>query len=88
MPITIDFRGSESNFSVTTRVSQLGGTPVVHSVMDMNALQNTAFQHLLSAWRRREEARSAGTFADLGAARKSLDAARSNMHSALQSSLR
>jgi hypothetical protein len=56
--------------------------------MDMNALQNHAFRHLLSAWRRREDARSAGTLADVGAARKSLDSARSNMHSALQSSLR
>ena len=54
----------------------------------MTALQNTAFQHLLSAWRRRENARSSGTYADLGAARKSLDSARANMQSALHSSLR
>jgi hypothetical protein len=58
------------------------------TVVSMNALQNHAFKHLLSAWRRREDARSSGTFADLGAARKSLESARSNMQSALQSSLR
>jgi hypothetical protein len=54
----------------------------------MNALQNTAFQHLLSAWRRREEARSSGSLTDLGAARKSLESARSNMHTALHSTMR
>lgn len=69
-------------------VPKLAGCGVGHSVVDMNALQNHAFQHLLSAWRRREDARSSGTFADLGAARKSLESARSNMQSSLQSSLR
>jgi hypothetical protein len=69
-------------------VSQLSGLMLGRTVVSMNALQNHAFKHLLSAWRRREDARSAGTFADLGAARKSLESARSNMQSALQSSLR
>lgn len=67
---------------------QLSGLLLGRTVVVMNALQNHAFKHLLSAWRRREDARSAGTLADLGAARKSLDSARSNMQSALQSSLR
>jgi hypothetical protein len=54
----------------------------------MTALQNHAFQQLLSAWRRREDARNEGTLADLAAARISLDSARSNVHSALSSQLR
>lgn len=54
----------------------------------MNALQNSAFQQLLSAWRRREDARATGSYADLGAARKSLESARSNMHTALHSTVR
>jgi hypothetical protein len=52
----------------------------------MTALQNLAFLQLLSAWRRREDARSLGTFADLGDARKHLESARSNMQTTLHSS--
>ena len=51
----------------------------------MTAHQNHAFEQLLSAWRRREEARSATTIAELADARASLDSARTNMHTALQS---
>ena len=69
-------------------VSQLSGQMLGRTVVAMNALQNHAFHRLLSAWRRREDARSEGTEADLGAARKSLESARSNMSSALQSTLR
>jgi hypothetical protein len=69
-------------------VLQLSGLSIGRTVVAMNALHNHAFRRLVSAWRRREDARAAGTFDDLGAARKSLDSARSNMHSALQSSLR
>jgi hypothetical protein len=54
----------------------------------MTAYQNNAFQQLLSAWRRREDARHEGTLADLAAARTSLDHARSNVHAALHSQLR
>ena len=54
----------------------------------MNSPQNHAFQQLLSAWRRREEARDSGSVADLAAARTSLDSARTNVHSTLTSQLR
>jgi len=54
----------------------------------MTAHQNHAFQQLLSAWRRREDARDSGTFEDLASARISLESARSNMSSALSSQLR
>lgn len=50
----------------------------------MTAHQNFAFQQLVSAWRRREEARSATTIAELAEARVQLDAARADMHAALQ----
>ena len=56
--------------------------------MSMTALQNNAFNQLLSAWRRREDARSAGSLTDLADARKSLDAARHDMHATLTSTIR
>ena len=49
----------------------------------MTAHQNFAFQQLLTAWRRREDARSTSEFADLAAARVTLDSARNDMHAAL-----
>jgi hypothetical protein len=54
----------------------------------MTGSQNSAFHELLSAWRRREEAREAASIGDLANARASLDSARANMQSALYSSLR
>lgn len=69
-------------------VTKLGVRRAAHSVVPMNALQNSAFQQLLTAWRRREDARASGSYADLGAARKSLESARSNMHTALHSTVR
>jgi hypothetical protein len=54
----------------------------------MTARQNLAFNQLLSAWRRREEARSTATIAELSSARASLDAARTNMSSTLHTSVR
>jgi hypothetical protein len=54
----------------------------------MNALQNSAFFELLSAWRRREEARSTASISDLASARISLESARANMQTSLQTSLR
>lgn len=54
----------------------------------MTAHQNHAFQQLLTAWRRREDARTSGSVADLVAARSSLDSARTNVQSALSTQLR
>jgi len=42
----------------------------------MNALQTTAFGQLLSAWRRRDDARHSGDVRQLGEARMDLDRAR------------
>jgi hypothetical protein len=69
-------------------VSKLSGVVAVRSVEFMTTSQTSAFHELLSAWRRREDARSAASIADLANARASLDSARANMQSALQSSLR
>lgn len=49
----------------------------------MTTHQNFAFQQLLAAWRRREDARSTGNLADLADARVSLESARNDMHSTL-----
>ncbi len=54
----------------------------------MSAQQNVAFQKLLSAWRRREEARSTDNISELSAARNSLDAARSDMRAAIANPIR
>jgi hypothetical protein len=81
-------QGADRRFRATTRVSQLVSDAAVPSLTYMTTHQNHAFMELLSAWRRREDARSSGTLADLAAARTSLDHARSNVHSALSSQLR
>ena len=57
-------------------------------IFPMTAHQNHAFQSLLSAWRRREDVRSTATIADLASARASLDAARTNMASAMHTTVR
>jgi hypothetical protein len=54
----------------------------------MTALQNLAFRDLLSAWRRREEARESAQIADLAAARMSLEGARTYMQTSLHSGIR
>lgn len=64
-------------------VSQLVRLATIRSVFTMTAHQNFAFQRLLDAWRRREDARSATNLAELAAARSSLDAARNDMHASL-----
>jgi hypothetical protein len=64
-------------------VSKLWVEGSAHSIFIMTAHQNHAFMQLLSAWRRREDARSTGTLADLADARKSLDSARNDMHATL-----
>jgi hypothetical protein len=69
-------------------VSKLSGLAAVRSLEHMTGSQNSAFHELLSAWRRREEARAASSIGDLANARASLESARANMQSALQSSLR
>lgn len=51
----------------------------------MTAHQNFAFQQLLAAWRRREDARASGsTIAELGAARIDLEHARGAMHHSMR----
>lgn len=50
---------------------------------DMNGLQNHAFGQLLSAWRRREDARSCHDIQQLAEARFALDSARAQMRSSL-----
>ena len=54
-----------------------------HSVMCMNATQNHAFNELLAAWRRREDARRSGDIRSLGDARVELDRRRADMRSIL-----
>lgn len=49
----------------------------------MNTEQNYAFSHLLSAWRRREEARATGEFRRLSDAHGELVGARADMRSTL-----
>ncbi|MFW2332803.1 hypothetical protein [Ilumatobacter sp.] len=49
----------------------------------MTTHQNFAFQRLLAAWRRREDARSTGSLSDLANARTALDSARNDMHGSL-----
>mgnify|MGYP001813876816 CR=1 FL=1 len=49
----------------------------------MTAHQNSAFQQLLAAWRRREDARSTGSLTELADARTALDSARNDMHGTL-----
>ncbi|HUF98908.1 MAG TPA: hypothetical protein VMM60_12335 [Ilumatobacter sp.] len=46
----------------------------------MNNPQANAFQHLLAAWRRRDDARRSGSFGDLAQARIALDNARSDLY--------
>lgn len=50
----------------------------------MNDLQNSVFSQLLSAWRRRDDARHSGNLRQLADARFELDRARSRMQSTLQ----
>jgi hypothetical protein len=69
-------------------VSKLAVPAAVRSLEYMTGSQNSALHELLSAWRRREEAREAASIGDLANARASLDSARANMQSALYSSLR
>jgi hypothetical protein len=52
-------------------------------VFSMNTEQNYAFSHLLSAWRRREEARATGEFRRLSDAHGELVGARADMRSTL-----
>ena len=70
---------------MTNVVIQVGSYLLVRSVVVMTAHQNFAFQNLLSAWRRREDARAATSLAELAEARATLDSARNDMRSALQS---
>jgi hypothetical protein len=49
----------------------------------MTTHQNFAFQQLLSAWRRRDDARTAGNLPELAKARVALDSARNDMHASL-----
>lgn len=63
-------------------VSQLEEQAAIHILNSMTALQNHAFQNLLSAWRRREEVRSTDTIGPLTEARISLEDARVNMRQA------
>mgnify|MGYP000930404088 CR=1 FL=1 len=46
----------------------------------MNAQQTLAFRQLLSAWNRREDARSENNVAALASARMELEQARNHMH--------
>lgn len=48
----------------------------------MNAPQNLAFQNLLAAWSRREDARTEGDIATLASARATLEHARAQMRAA------
>ena len=66
-------------------VSQLVVWSGIRSVVCMTAQQNFSLQQLLSAWRRREDARSSGDIGALADARASLDAARNDVHTSLSS---
>ena len=57
---------------------------MIRNIVDMNALQNHAFGRLLTAWSRREEARSAD-LRQLAEARHALDGARNDMRSTISS---
>jgi len=52
-------------------------------VCSMNTSQNSAFSHLLAAWRRREDARAAGDIRRLSDAHSDLAGARADMQSTL-----
>jgi len=64
-------------------VPQLAGSGRIRSLSYMTAHQNFAFQQLLSAWRRRDDARTAGNLPELAKARIALDSARNDMHASL-----
>ncbi len=64
-------------------VRQLGGSGAIHTLITMTAHQNSTFQQLLAAWRRRDDARTAGSLPELAAARVALDTARNDMHTTL-----
>lgn len=53
--------------------------------MGMNALQTHAFNQLLAAWRRRDDARRGSDVRELADARVRLDAARSQMRATVDS---
>lgn len=57
----------------------------VLSMEAMNALQNSAFSQLLTAWRRHDDARRSGELPHLAAARIELDRRRADMRSTLAS---
>lgn len=65
-------------------VSQLATAGPVPTLNAMNALQHHAFNQLLAAWRRREDARQHGTLRDLADARVQLDSSRAAMRSTLE----
>ena len=77
--------GYISNSELKSVVSKLTLERPARIIVAMTAHQNLAFQHLLSAWRRREDVRSTATIADLSSARASLDLARTEMSSTLTS---
>ena len=56
----------------------------VPTLIAMNALQHHAFNELLTAWRRREDARLHGSLRDLADARARLDASRATMRSTMR----
>lgn len=56
--------------------------------MVMTTHQNFAFQQLLSAWRRREDARATDNIAELTDARLSLEVARTDMRAAIANPIR
>ena len=68
-----------------TVVPKLSSGGVARSVFFMNALQTTAFGQLLSAWRRRDDARHSDDVRQLGEARMDLERARAHMRSAMVS---
>ena len=65
-------------------VPQLGVDGRIRTLASMTAHQNFAFQQLLTAWRRHDDARVAGNLRELADARISLDSARQDMHSSLR----
>lgn len=67
--------------TVRNVVSQLVVRSGVATVIVMNPLQSHALSELLSAWRRREDARQIGDLRELANARFRLEQTRTNMRS-------
>jgi hypothetical protein len=79
----LEIIGAAIETEATNVVPQLVVRRPVSSLISMTTHQDFAFQRLLAAWRRREDARSTGNHTDLANARTALDSARNDMHASL-----